>query len=281
MPDESDDVFADFEQKARDDKGKKTGKSDEQEIKDRFESEQERLKVKYEREMNSLKSKKAKQSREEAPETGVHTIERISYIAIIIALLAYAATDLVFFHGKFEIPGSLSNLSDLAQLPALQIPSSDSNETAQKEAQGQATNTTKIESQNTTSTPKSNTQTSKPKGSGNVLLSIDDITYELKDEDTAYITRVTFTIANEQSVVLNPVVNVFIFDNEIKESWEERSRGTYKDESGIPAGKVQAGSVDITPKTFKKLNLEKTIRIELNDTKAGFLKSATKEITLE
>jgi len=117
--------------------------------------------------------------------------------------------------------------------------------------------------------------------SGKIAFVIDKIYTEVSDTDSdlGYITKVVFTIDNGKDKALNPILHVFAYDSELDESWETRSRGKYTGTS-IKSGDEFTGTIDLSPKSFRNLDIKKTIRLTLNDTKAGFIKGINKEVTI-
>ena len=77
------------------------------------------------------------------------------------------------------------------------------------------------------------------------------------------------------------MADVYIYDDEIAEDWETKSRGQYKYDSGIKPGESKTGIISVTPKSFRNLNLEKHVRLALNDTDTGFITAVNKEIMIE
>jgi len=107
--------------------------------------------------------------------------------------------------------------------------------------------------------------------SGQVELTIDKIFTEKKDNEIGYITKVVFTINNGKNKVLFPVVNVYAYDSDMDEEWQTRSRGQYMYTAGIGPGGKHTASIDLSPRTFRNLNLKKNIRLALNDAEDGFI----------
>ena len=117
--------------------------------------------------------------------------------------------------------------------------------------------------------------------SGKITLTLDKVYSEVVDEDKdlGYITKVVFTIDNGKDKVLTPKVNVFAYDENLEESWKVRSRGEHTYAIGIKPGDKYTGTLSLVPKTFRNLDLEKIVRIELNDSEDGFI-AAKSEVVI-
>ena len=269
---DNEDIFSDFEGKV---KGKEDTEHhaphkhiDEKELLNKkFLDEKQALEEKYKKEMHTLeeKEKKAKQSK---PNTGLSTTERIVYIAIIIVLLGYTIIDLSFYHKEGS---SISEKS-------LGIDAVKGDESSNKSA----TDTEQEEAQETEAVEDENAAQEEGSLSGAITLAIDKIYMEVAEDknDTGYITKIDFTINNGKSKVLSPIVDVYIFDTEIDESWETRSRGHYTYAIGIKPGSTHTGTIDLSPKTYKNLNVKKSIRVALEDAEDGFITAVNDAVTI-
>ena len=113
---------------------------------------------------------------------------------------------------------------------------------------------------------------------GAIAISIDKIYTAVTGDDLGEISKVVFTIDNGKDKVLKPIVNVYAWDEENKDPYETRSRGEYTYISGINPGDKHTGSIDLVPKTWVNLDLEKNIRLTLNDTEDGFITAVNQQI---
>ena len=78
---------------------------------------------------------------------------------------------------------------------------------------------------------------------------------------------------------MNPIVLIYAFDDELDESWETRSRGKYQGTS-IKPGDSQSDTIELSPKSFRNLDIEKSLRLVLNSTDYGFIKAVSKKVTI-
>ena len=117
--------------------------------------------------------------------------------------------------------------------------------------------------------------------SGKIVLTLDKVDAEVDDADSdlGQINNVVFTIENGKDEDLNPVVDVYAYDSKIDPSWEITSRGQYKG-AAIKSGDKYSGSISLVPKTFRNLNIEKSIRLALNDTEDGFITAVNEEVSI-
>ena len=227
-------------------------------------------------ELAELEAKKTKAAVAEGkiPPSSQFKLERSAYLFIIAILVGYILFDLAFLHA-----GSLSILDGDKDPVLTGVDGNETNTTITKEP---SNNDQNQGTKNATEPPKEEPKgDSNPPGSGNVALSITTVDYEKVSNSVGYITSVSFSIKNSKDTPITPVVNVYAYDSELEESWETRSRGNFKYPAGIAPGKSIEGSIELSPKTFRSLNLAKTVRIELNDTKSGFLKLATQTVEIE
>ncbi|MBL7054155.1 hypothetical protein ISS05_00160 [Candidatus Woesearchaeota archaeon] len=117
--------------------------------------------------------------------------------------------------------------------------------------------------------------------SGKITLSIDKIYDEaIEGDNKGKISEIVFTIDNGKNYTLKPFVNVYIYDSESEDVYETRSRGDWTYSSGIESGTKKTGRISLTPQTYYDLDLERHIRIVLNDTNKGFITSLNKDITI-
>jgi hypothetical protein len=272
MPD-NDDVFDDFEKKLKD-------MDDEPRYKEEEPSEADRLKKEYEEQKKSLKEKFKRQKKNpeadgEKPKTDI-SLERVAYVSVIIILAAFILVDLSFFHGDDQkIVAKV--VSDNPETEVVEEVQETEGDGAVEEVADIDEDTNKTDSADETVEPAIETEKAL---SGVVELTIDKIYTELVDEDMGHVNSVVFTVDNGKNGVLTPTVNVYVYDDELHESWITRSRGTFTYEIGLNAGDKVTGAVDLSPKTFRNLNLEKIVRVELNGTDGEFIAAKSESILI-
>ncbi|MBU89992.1 hypothetical protein CMO94_00505, partial [Candidatus Woesearchaeota archaeon] len=190
-------------------------------------------------------------------------LERVAYVAVILVLVAYTVIDLSFYHGEKEAKVE-----------------SDQTVTAAAVKSGDKANETENKTVEKTAEEKEPVKEEK-KLSGVVTFTIGNVYTEVdENDDMGKINRIAFTIGNGKDKILTPVVHVYAYDSTLDESWETKSRGKYEG-IAIEPGNRQTGIVDLSPKTFRNLNLKKNIRLTLDDTKDGFITAVNKEVLIE
>jgi len=274
---DNDDIFEDFGNKVE---GKKeTPKfndhvekkhyqvNNEDMLKSKYKEEQQALKEKFKKEAAALEHRKARDflNHGKIPSKNLAGIERITYIVIIVILLGYLIFDL-----SSSDDGSTIEIDTKQTITA----------TVVKEVEN-ITNVTEVKVEEIVEEVNKSEEVKEVevKLSGRIIFSIDKI-YTEKDENIGEINKISFTIDNGVDDVLTPIINVFAYDDENKEYYETRSRGQYTFPAGIAPGIIHKATIELSPKKFSNLNLEKTIRLTLNDTKDGFIKSVTDEVTI-
>src|SRR3989338_887637 len=264
-------------------------------------SEEDRIKMGYKKAEQSLEEKSRKNTARHLKAKTMPNYERIAYIAIILVLGAYISIDFGFYHGSNDIAGSADE--KLATGAAIKLggkgnaskdtasvnisknaAASAADSGAENKSNGASNETGKAEEKeksgkNASAEGTADAAIVEKKLSGSVALTLDKIYSEEADIETEYISKVDFTIDNGKEKGLTPILDVYAFDSEMDKSWEIRSRGQYKG-SLIEAGGKQSGSVFLTPKTFRNLKIEKSIRLSLNDTKDGFVAAVNQKITI-
>src|SRR3989344_6029534 len=267
---DTDDIFSDFEDKV---KGKKERReteakrpqerereenADQKEIlKERYRAEKEALEEKYRKEMEVVREKEITEAIKQGKiNPSLHKVERIIYISVILILLGYLIYN-IGFSGEEKAGSEQAAVKEVAPVKE-ENKTAEANKTEEKKAEAKE----------------------EQKYSGSITLTIDRIYSEKKTNATGQITQIDFTIDNGKNKVLTPVVNAYIYDDDTKELWETVSRGAYTYPIGMKAGAKQKGSITITPKTFSKLDLKKSIRVALNDTKDGFITAANDAILI-
>jgi len=270
---DNDDVFEDFgnkiEGKKESHKSHEPHKShpdnldDEEKLKWRYQEEKQALKDKYKKEMKSVEEKRTGEFSKHVPAKKLASVERITYIAIVVILLGYLVVDLSFIHGDktTEVIVQQDITATVVQEENI------SNETVEEEVEEPVVEEPVEE---------------EVQLSGLITFAIDRIYSEVDEnnDEVGEINRISFTIYNGVDDVLLPVVNVYVYDEDTKEYYETRSRGEYTFPAGIAPGKTHTGSVDLSPKKFSNLNLKKQIRLVLNDSEDGFIKVITDDITI-
>ena len=116
--------------------------------------------------------------------------------------------------------------------------------------------------------------------SGKITLTISRIDSKKDDDDLGEISEITFTIDNGKNAVLYPVVNVYAYDTENKNDYETKSRGEYTFSPGIASGARHTASISLTPKKWINLNLDKNIRLTLDDADGDLITAVNKVVTI-
>jgi len=263
---ENDDIFDDFGDKVI---GKKEAVKKpvsefkkEEHSESKFKEEKLAIKDRYEKEMRALEHKKARDMLKQGkiPSKNLASVERVTYIAILVVLLVYLVVDLSFFHGdkttKIDVDDGITATVVQEDAP---IEEPEAEEVVVEEPEEEEIQL-----------------------SGSITLAVNKIYSEVDEnnENVGEISKITITIDNGIDVVLKPLVSVYIYDEDSKEYYETRARGEYSFPAGIAPGKTHTKTIDLSPRKYSNLNLEKTIRIVLNDTEDGFVKAVTKVIII-
>ncbi|MBI2134584.1 hypothetical protein HYU09_01205 [Candidatus Woesearchaeota archaeon] len=247
-----DNIFEDFEYKVKGRKeAKEAPKQPVRQLVDDDEEEKPKSRpVKYER----------------LPPKRLPNYEKTAYIAIILVLAVYIGIDWMYYHNGDDTGENDKKISVKVAANATEV-----NKTAA------AVN------KSTEDKPAAKNETVKAgeeQLSGPITLTIDKVYTSLSSiNDTGYIDKIDFTIDNSKGKSFNPSVSVYAYDSELDESWETKSRGEYLG-AAVGAGDKYTGSISLTPKTFKKLNIAKNIRLNLNDTDTGFITAVNQEILI-
>jgi len=279
--DDVDDIFKDFEHKVEGKEEvhnvhkKETHESHEEKLseeeflKRKYEKAEQVLKHKYKKEKIALEEKKKEEiPRNKEEHGGLHArnhsnIERIASVAIIVVLITFIVIDLSFYHGG----------GDSEAITAAAVNSEDkANETENKIVEKPAED----------EPAEKKVVVEEKKLSGKIGFGIVKVYNRIIDEDNdmGEISKITFTIANDKDKVLTPIVEIFVYDTENKEQYETKTRATWTYKIGIKPGGEHTATVDLSPKIFRNLDLEKSIRLTLNDTKTGFIKGINKKVTI-
>jgi len=264
---DNDDIFEDFGDKVS---GKKESakkpvrefnKEDHSESK--FKEEKLAIKDRYEKEMRSLEHKKAGDMLKQGkiPSRNLASIERITYIAIISILVLYTFIYIPLSNGDSTTEVEISD-EITATVVKEEADAEEAEEVVEEEPVVEEPEEVQL--------------------SGLITLAINKVYSEVDEnnENVGEISRITITIDNGVDVVLKPIVSVYIFDDDSKEYYETKTRGVYTFPAGIAPGKTHTKTIDLSPKKYSNLDLEKTIRVVLNDTEDGFIKAVTKRITI-
>ncbi len=204
---------------------------------------------------------------------GPGSTERIILISVIILLLGYIVIDYALYHQNNNIQiredkiniVSEEQIGDVINKTEKSLNKTSINETVEK---NDTTETVEEEDKETLSGEIKLIM-------GNIISKVDD-----DDEDMGFITRIYFSINNSKEETLKPIVNVFIYDENLRDPWETKSRGEYTFPAGIKPGELHTASITVSPKTFRNLDLEKHIRLVLNSTEDGFIDYVNKDLII-
>ena len=188
-------------------------------------------------------------------------LERIAYIAVIVVLVAFITIDLSFYHGK-NVSVETDQTITATTTAKVENITEETTEELLEEVVEEPVEEEKVLS-------------------GKITFTIDKVYTEVPDEDRdfGYISKVVFTIDNGKDKVLKPVVDVYVYDSELHGSWETKSRGQYTG-IAIKPGDKQTGSIDLYPKTFANLDLEKNLRLVLNNNEDGSITAVNDKIII-
>jgi len=265
--DDVEDIFEDFEHKVTGEEPSHSEKkeshkhlerelSEEEILKKKYQDAEQSLKDKYKKEIGVLEDKKVKEASKHGftPAKSVPNYEKFAYIGVIIVLVAFIAIDLSFYHGGKEVGQTIT-------AAAVDIQEPEEVEEVEEEPVEEVVEEKKL--------------------SGKITFVIDKIYTDVsdKDSDLGYINKVVFTIDNGKDEVLTPILHVFAYDSELHESWETRSRGKYTGTT-IKSGDKQTGTIDLNPKSFRNLDIDKNIRLTLNSTEEGFITAINEKVTI-
>ena len=236
--------------------------SEEEHLKKKYQNAEQALKDKFKKEKEVLQDKRKKEITGHGEMHGKNSpsIEKVAYVGIILVLAAYVAIDLSFYHG-------------------LGVDTSDPAVTAAAVQENNTTNEIEVVEETVEEVV---VVEEEKELSGVVTLDIDNIYKEVSDgnSDLGYISKIIFTIDNGKDEALTPVLEVFAYDSEMEESWETTSRGKYLG-AAIESGEKSTGSIDLSPKSFRNLDIKKDIRLTLNSTEDGFLTSVNEKVAIE
>jgi len=273
-----DDIFDDFEYKVEDKKKKplyeKEDESEEENMKRRFQKE---LDIQNKERKTQFKRRNKEIWKEKRPGS-FGGLGNGAYLLIILVLVAYIGIDFGFYHGKDSVAKSQPITSNAV----------DNGEEKVQEKSGIVEEESAVDEETEEITAEEaavgeETEEEEKKLSGKILMGIDKIYSEVvdADNDLGYITKIDFIIENGKDSDFTPLVHVFVYDSELHESWEIRSRGEYKGII-IKSGETKTASILISPKTFRNLNLEKNlgeIKMHINQKLFGIRGLAAKIIS--
>lgn len=238
------------------------------ELREHIKSKEEVKEPKEEPEVKPVEHIKSEPKFKYFTKPGPGALERGVLIGIIVLLSAFIVVDLSFFHGKGVETGGTGVTGMVVGEIANQ---SEENKTGEKAVEEDV-----VEKSETKETVEEEKELS-----GNIELEINKIYKRKVNSNLGYITKVTFTINNGKDKALKPVVRVYAYDKYNDDPWKEKDRGVFNYTGGIVAGGEQAGSVDLTPKTFTSLNTIKTVVLKLYDEKGKLLIVADEKIYIE
>ena len=259
------DIFEDFEHKVT---GKEPSHSEKKEshkhperelseeeiLKNKYQDAERSLKDKYKKEKEVLEDKKAKEASKHGftPAKSIPNYEKFAYIGVIAVLAVFIVIDLSFYHGADTDAESETITAAAVDVQELE----EVEETVEEVVE-------------------------KKKLSGKITFVIDKIYTDVSDKDSelGYINKIVFTIDNGKDDALTPILHVFAYDSELHESWETRSRGKYTGTT-IKSGDKQTGTIDLNPKSFRNLDIDKNVRLTLNSTEEGFITAINDKVTI-
>ena len=113
---------------------------------------------------------------------------------------------------------------------------------------------------------------------GDVYFKIDDITYEVKGEDWAKVTKIKYTITNSLARDFTPKIYVYCYDDndpgEVKNYIEEEI--VLED---IESGSIKTETTDVSI-SFNEIDKEKTLKMILKDENENKLETVYKTFTV-
>tara|TARA_Y100000310_G_C20699785_1_gene828627 strand:+ start:5413 stop:6168 length:756 start_codon:yes stop_codon:yes gene_type:complete len=186
------------------------------------------------------------------------TIERALFIGVIVVMALFITYDRVAVHPKLAEGGDSGGITSLVteNIDAEVEELSASTTVAEEE-----TTTTTVEEETTTTTIETTTTTVPADLSGDVTIDLIDMDIDKNSDSVAKFNSVTFTIVNGLDESIQPVVDVFAFDDVMTDDWQTRSRGTYNEDQSVELdpGEEHSGSIILSPKTFSNLDEVKTV----------------------
>lgn len=197
--------------------------------------------------------------------------ERIVLIGIIVCLSAFIVVDMLYF-SQCECTNVIKEDSG-KETPL--ITNNQTNKTNLNETISLNNKTHEEEESNETEE-----EPEEPELSGKVTLKIEKVYYEAIDDQKGKIDKIAFTIENGKEETLKPIVHAYIYDSSMEISWQTRSRGEYRYDSGIKSGKKHTGTLSLSPKYYHGLDLTRHVRLVLNSTKESFIDVETKDVVI-
>lgn len=195
-------------------------------------------------------------------------VERLAFITIIVLLVGFIGYDYTFVHdGLKQAPDAAKSAEATASVVKEAAPSNDA-ATEKKEEKSAAAPVTVPAPEVKKEEPKA-AEAPKPQLSGSIAITIDSVEREKKSDSLGYINSVTFSIENGKDEVFFPHVTVKAYDKITEEAMSGTSRGIYTHPAGINPGDKQTGVINLSPKSFSNLNLEKTVVLVLRENNAN------------
>jgi len=248
-------------------------------LKNKYKQAELSLKEKYMKEKESLEEKKRKEMLKEGivPPKNLGNIERIAYIAVIVVLVAYSVIDLSFYHGGNDVNIEVNNAINAAAINEL----GSDNQIEQAETQAAEEEIVEEDAQEDTDDDEKEV-VEEIELSGIIGFTIDKINTKIVDEENDFgqISSIKFTLDNGKDKILSPLIHVYAYDSKLDETWETISRGEYKYNIGIKPGGTHTGIIELSPKSFRNLDIKKDIRLTLNDTEYGYITSINEKVTI-
>lgn len=198
-----------------------------------------------------------------SPKIAPSSLEKKFFVGVIIILLAFIAIDMTFYHGS-KTDETLDSSKPSAMSVGAAINEIKENKTVK--AAAEVVNETGEAEKEEEKTAEEEDKTKEEKElSGNIELMINKIHSIKENDNKGYINKVTFTIKNGKNKTLKPVVRVYAYDKNSEDPWIEKDRGEFVYSIGIVPGGEQAGSVDLSPRTFADMGIIKTVVLKLFD----------------
>jgi len=226
------------------------------------------------------------------------TLHKSLYLIPIIILIAVIVAQYFYPHcsacstcgtaGNSSTQLTAESLSD-QQKDLTNTTSSPKTEEQPKEETETQTETTETNTtQNTTVTNTSSTNTTTTSSSGctptdvsnKIELLINKITYIIKGEDWAKVTKVSYTIKNGK-IDFKPTLRVYVYD----ENDDETDKDVYKEvlltETLAKSCEITKESVISSGISYNEINKTKTLKLEVLDEDSNSLASVTKTFKTE
>lgn len=224
------------------------------------------------------KSKSVKKVHEVVHKSGIGSIERAIFLIIIVLLCAFIVFD--------KLGGSEEKTVIVTSEPETSEEEEEV-ETAPEEKENEETHVEE-EKEEEPEEEETTEEEEEPEEevldlSGEIDIKINKIYTEVNEDldDVGYINKVSYTIENGKEDTLVPVVNVFAYDDDLKDTWLDKSRGEARFTVGIEPGDTLEGSVSVSPKTFRNLDETKTVIVQVSDVTGKVLASDIEKIDID